>query len=77
MTIRDPRSDPQPGDELRDTRDQIKRRVLKREGARVFVDIDSKTRFWVKLASWRRWAAEKEIRIKCQAIDPVTKRLTR
>jgi hypothetical protein len=52
VMTRDPRTDPQPGDELRDT-GQI-RRVVKREGERILVE-GPRTRYWMRLDRWRRW----------------------
>jgi hypothetical protein len=58
MTIRDPRTDPQPGDTLRHSRDRFPRKVLTRGGDRVLVEFGTSNHFWTKLATWRKWAAD-------------------
>jgi hypothetical protein len=55
VTTRDPRSDPQPGDEVRN-RDVI-RRVLKREGERVLIQKWGQ-RYWASVESWKKWCEE-------------------
>jgi hypothetical protein len=49
---RDPRTDPQPGDELRGN-GQI-RRVVIREGNRLLVE-GPRTRYWMRLDRWQEW----------------------
>lgn len=49
---RDPRIDPQPGDELRGN-GQI-RCVVKREGDRVSIEGPG-TRYWMRLDRWQAW----------------------
>ncbi len=54
---RDPRSDPQPGDILRDPFETLPRKVLKREAGQVLLEIGANNRSWLKLATWQKWAA--------------------
>ena len=49
---RDPRSDPQPGDEFR--RDGQPRQVIQRDGDRILVDA-GRTRYWMRVDRWREW----------------------
>ena len=53
---RDSRTDPQPGDILRDRFDGFVRKIVKREPDRVLVQIGVNNRTWRKLATWRKWA---------------------
>lgn len=48
----DPRSDPQPGDDLRG--DGQSRRIVKREGNKVLIDTWGK-RYWLRLDRWEAW----------------------
>ena len=52
MTTRNPRTDPQPGDELRGV--TIIRRVIKREGEELLIQSEH-TRYWVRVDRWQRW----------------------
>ncbi len=49
---RDPRTDPQPGDELRG--DGVSRRVFQRNGERVLI-VGPGTRYWMRLDRWQAW----------------------
>ena len=49
---RDPRSDPQSGDELRSN--GVIRRVFEREGERLLID-GPRTRYWMRVDRWREW----------------------
>jgi hypothetical protein len=49
---RDPRIDPQPGDEVRVG--PYMRRVLKREGAKLRITTDL-TEYWMRVDTWRKW----------------------
>jgi hypothetical protein len=55
MTARDPRIDPQPGDELRGG--YYMRRVLKREGAKLLVE-SGLTHYWMRVDSWQKWCEQ-------------------
>ena len=52
MTARDPRIDPQPGDEVRVG--PYMRRVLKREGAKLHV-ATGLPQYWIPVDRWKRW----------------------
>jgi hypothetical protein len=68
VTARDPRIDPQPGDEVRSG--PYMRRVLKREGARVRIATDI-TLFWMHLDTWQKWCEEKSgAEVVTTALDP-------
>jgi hypothetical protein len=56
---RDPRTDPQPGDILRDAREDVARKVVKCEVDRLLVEIGADSCSWVMLAKWQKWAARK------------------
>ena len=49
---RDPRTDPQPGDEVRV--DTLIRKLIERDGERVFVH-GYRTHYWLHLERWRAW----------------------
>jgi hypothetical protein len=49
---RDPRTDPQPGDEVRV--DDLIRNVIARDGERVFVH-GPRTHYWMRLGRWQKW----------------------
>ena len=49
---RDPRSDPQQGDELRGGGQS--RRVIRREGERVLIN-SRNTRYWMRVDRWQAW----------------------
>jgi hypothetical protein len=49
---RDPRTDPQPGDELRGG--AIMRRMLKREGGKLLIQSEHR-RYWMRVDRWREW----------------------
>jgi hypothetical protein len=49
---RDPRIDPQPGDEVRVG--PYMRRVLKREGARLRIATDL-AQYWMRVDTWQKW----------------------
>jgi len=53
---RDPRTDPQPGDEVRDSSGEL-RRAVKREGDKVLVEGWGK-RYWIRVDQWREWCGE-------------------
>src|SRR6266404_6221721 len=55
LIARDPRTDPQPGDVL--SRDGTSRRVIKRDGERVFVS-GGMPRYWMRMNRWRKWCAQ-------------------
>ena len=69
MIHRDPRIDPQPGDILRDPNDQFPRKVLKRQGDRVMVEMGAYNHGWRGLATWRKWAAGTQVVIVTSAAD--------
>lgn len=50
--IRDPRSNPQPGDELRG--DGQSRRVIRLDGDRVLISGPQK-RYWMRVDRWQAW----------------------
>ena len=52
---RDPRTDPQPGDELRSG--TIMRRVVKREDGELLIQSEH-TRYWVRVDRWQRWCEQ-------------------
>jgi hypothetical protein len=49
---RDPRIDPQPGDELRIG--AVIRRVIEREGKELLIQAED-ARYWVRVDRWQRW----------------------
>jgi hypothetical protein len=53
---RDPRTDPQPGDEVR-IDGSIVRRVLKREGSKLLIENFGTgfNHFWVRVDTWQKW----------------------
>jgi hypothetical protein len=53
VTRRDPRTDPQPGDEVRV--DNLIRRVVERDGERVFVHA-LRTHYWMRMDRWQEWS---------------------
>jgi hypothetical protein len=53
---RDPRNDPQPGDELRG-RGSIFRRILKREGERLLIQRWGQ-RYWIPVKIWQKWCEQ-------------------
>ena len=53
--VRDPRIDPQPGDEI--LVGPYMRRVLKREGAKLQVATDL-TQYWILVDRWQKWCEE-------------------
>ena len=55
MSERDPRTDPQPGDEVRSG--TIMRRVVKREGGELLIQSEH-TRYWVRIDRWQRWCQQ-------------------
>ena len=55
MPTRDPRIDPQPGDELRTG--PIMRRVINREGGKLLIQSEHK-RYWMKVDSWQKWCEQ-------------------
>ena len=66
---RDPRFDPQPGDELRCI--AIMRRVVKREGGELLIQSEH-TRYWVRLDRWQHWCqqAGAEVSMQCSETSP-------
>jgi hypothetical protein len=67
--IRDPRTDPQAGDTLRHPNDQFPRKVLKRQGDRLMVEMGAHNHGWRKLVTWRKWAAGTDIVIVSAAAE--------
>lgn len=59
--LRDPRTDPQPGDTLRHPNDQFPRKVLKRQGDRLMVEMGAHNRGWRRLVTWRKWATGTDV----------------
>ena len=55
MTTRNPRIDPQPGDEVRNG--TIMRRVIKRDGRELLIQTEH-TRYWVRVDRWQRWCEQ-------------------
>ena len=55
MTTRDPRTDPQPGDEVRNG-DTI-RRVIERDGVKLLVEVWGQ-RYWMQVKGWQKWCEE-------------------
>jgi hypothetical protein len=55
MTSRDPRNDPQPGDELRSG--SSVRLVIHRKDERLMVR-GQNTSYWIRLDSWQKWCAQ-------------------
>jgi hypothetical protein len=55
MTSRDPRIDPQPGDELR--AGFAVRRVIERDGERVLVEKWGH-HYWIRLKTWQQWCEQ-------------------
>ena len=51
---RDPRSDPQPGDELPQQR-RDSAHVFKREGEKLLIRDGPRTRYWMHVDRWREW----------------------
>lgn len=64
---RDPRIDPQPGDELRGV--TIIRRVIKREGGKLLIQSEH-TRYWVRLDRWQRWCQQGGAEVTMTVDDP-------
>jgi len=59
MTSRDPRIDPQPGDEVRDTGNI--RHVIRREGDKVYIRGVRgywMRGYWMRLDNWQKWCEE-------------------
>jgi hypothetical protein len=56
---RAPRVDPQPGDILRDAREDVSRKVVKCVADRLLVEIGADNRSWVMRTKWQKWAARK------------------
>jgi hypothetical protein len=52
---RDPRIDPQPGDELRSG--TIMQREIKRDGRELLIQTEH-TRYWVLVDRWQRWCQQ-------------------
>jgi hypothetical protein len=57
----DPRTEPLPGDTLRDPMEDFPRKVLRRESARVLTTIGKGNHAWVNLSTWRKWAAQERV----------------
>jgi hypothetical protein len=55
---RDPRTDPSPGDILRDPLEDFPRVVIKCYGSRVLLEIGRHNRTWMRVDRWREWAAQ-------------------
>jgi hypothetical protein len=55
MTARDPRIDPQPGDELRVG--AVIRRVIERAGEKVLVEGWGQ-RYWMQVKTWQKWCEQ-------------------
>ena len=53
VTPRDPRTDPQPGDEVRVG--NVIRRVIERDGERVFIHA-LRTHYWMRMDRWQQWS---------------------
>jgi hypothetical protein len=58
---RDPRTDPQPGDVLRDPIDSFPRTVIQRDGDRLRMQIGRDSRSWCSLETWIRWAGHDRV----------------
>ena len=54
VTTRDPRIDPQPGDEVRDI--GIIRRVVRREGEKLL--IQGLRTYWMRVDTWQKWCEQ-------------------
>ena len=61
LIARNPRTDPQPGDVL--SRDGTSRRVIKRDGERVFVS-GGMPRYWMRMNRWRKWCAQGDAKVE-------------
>jgi hypothetical protein len=55
MTMRDPRLNPQPGDELSDI--HYTRVVVQRDGDRLLLESWG-NRYWMSLNSWQKWCRD-------------------
>jgi len=55
VTTRDPRIDPQPGDEFR--AGSVFRRILKRDGERLLIERWGQ-HYWIEVKTWQKWCEE-------------------
>jgi hypothetical protein len=55
VTTRDPRIDPQPGDEVRNG--DVIRRVIERNGEKLLVEGWGQ-RYWIKVQTWQEWCEQ-------------------